>query len=80
MALSPLDHEQIDMMIENLVRIFESSLASKQMTFKIHFEDKFGHCLMAEWELFELLLFHLISNAAKFSSTGGCIAINLALI
>ena len=79
MALSPLDRDQLDMMIENLVRLFESYLVRKQMTFRINFEDHFTHCLMAEWELFELFLFHLISNAAKFSSTGGCISINILL-
>lgn len=49
------------------------------MTFRINFEDNFKCCLMAEWELFELFLFHLISNAAKFSSTGGCISVNLLI-
>ena len=67
------------MMIENLVRLFESYLTRKQMTFRIAFEDQFTHCLMAEWELFELFMFHLIGNAAKFSSTGGCISVNLVL-
>lgn len=33
---------------------------------------------LAEWDLYELILFHLINNAVKFSNSGGSITVTLS--
>ena len=34
---------------------------------------------LAEWELYELILFHLIGNSVKFSNSGGRVTVVLSL-
>ena len=34
---------------------------------------------MADWEIFELIIFHLITNAVKYSNTGGNVIVKLSL-
>lgn len=33
---------------------------------------------LAEWDVYELILFHLINNAVKFSNSGGNISVTLS--
>ena len=35
---------------------------------------------MGEWELFELIVYQLVSNAIKFSNVGGCITVNAYIL
>ena len=68
-------------MIENVFRVVEFQLARKQLHFKIQVvgaPPSQGNFL-ADWEIFELVCFHLITNAVKYSNTGGDVIVKLSL-
>ena len=78
LALSPQTMQDVDQQIENVFRVFELQLRHKQLSFQIQTDCQCLGIFLAEWELYELILFHLLSNAVKFSTTGGCIIIILS--
>ena len=44
----------------------------------IQLDLKYDGVFLAEWDLYELILFHLIGNAVKFSNSGGSITVVLS--
>ena len=52
----------------------------KLLRYRIQFDSQNLRKLLGEWELYELIIFQLISNAIKFSNAGGCIIIDTHVI
>jgi len=70
----PLEFPKIEKMIQGVLKVFDAQLCSKQLTIEVtRSRDKFlsKGAFLAEWPIYELILFHLIGNAVKFSKTGG---------
>ena len=78
LGLQARTFKQCDKMIERVFQVFEKDLNKKQLSFLIQIDLKFTGIFLAEWELYELILFHLIGNAVKFSNSGGSITVVLS--
>ena len=65
-------------MIERVFKVFEKDMNKKQLSFLIQTDLKFPGTFLAEWELYELILFHIVCNAVKFSNSGGSITVILS--
>ena len=50
----------------------------KQLSFQIQTDLKYPGVFLAEWELYELILFHLVGNAVKYSKSNGKISVVLS--
>ena len=78
----PRNLNEVENMVHNVLRCFEETLCDKQLTFEIVHSSspnmkKVGY--LTEWPVYELILYHLIGNAVKYSKTGGNIQILFAL-
>ena len=79
-VLSSKSLSNIDSMIENIFRLFERELRNKNLAFVIQVKDKkVQGKFLAEWDLYELTLFHLIKNAIKYSENRGYVSVILVL-
>ena len=69
---------QCDQMINRLFKIYSKDLRKKQLNHTVQMDLKCEGAFLAEWDLYELILFHLINNAVKFSNSGGSITVTLS--
>ena len=53
-------------------------MKKKQLNPIVSMDQKFDGAFLAEWDLYELILFHLINNAVKFSNSDGSITVTLS--
>lgn len=70
--------QQCDKMVERVFHIHAKDLSKKQLSYMIQMDLKYEGVFLAEWDLYELILFHLIGNAVKFSNSGGSITVVLS--
>ena len=55
-------------------------MQDKLLTYRIQIDGKNVRKLLGEWELFELIVYQLVSNAIKFSNVGGCITVTVYIL
>jgi len=49
--------QEVDKTIENSFRVLERQLQDKMMTYRIQIHSKNVHKLLAEWELYEMVVY-----------------------